>query len=118
MIEGQPIVATIDAVRFRGEFLDSCALIEDHASSAIDRLVQLDKVKKSPYLFGQKFELLRKYADEPGVWTHRQHAAQALDGLATYVELRGTICHAVFSPALVENQAGISWHMPGATAGP
>jgi hypothetical protein len=113
MIEGQAIVATIDAARFRGEYLDCCAQIEHHACAAIDRLVQRGRVKKAPYLFGQKFELLRKHAEEAGLWTHYQHVAQALDHLVPYVELRGTICHAVFSPAYVENEAGISWRMPG-----
>ena len=113
MIEGQPIVEAMDAERFRGEFLGCCALVEDHACAAIERLVQLGKVKKSPFLFGQKFELVRKHADLPGLWTHREHVAQALDHLVPYVELRGTICHAVFSPAFMENQSGISWRMPG-----
>jgi hypothetical protein len=113
MGETQPILVEIDASRFRGEYLDHCSLIEDHATHALGRLVALGLLKKVPLLFGLKFKALVEHANAPEVWMHGRHVAQALEKLKPFVELRSAICHAVMSDATIEGQPGISWRMPG-----
>jgi len=113
MLEGQSFVIELDAARFRGEFLQCCAEIEDHLCTAIERLVELGEIKRPPFLFGQKFDRVLKSADLPGLWKHRDHAGAVLKELQPFIELRGTIGHAVMSPATIEGQDGLSWRTPG-----
>lgn len=113
MLECQPIEAELGAARFRGEFLQLCALIEDHLCTALDRLVVLGEIKRPPYLFGQKFERVRKSVAIPGLWKHREHVEPVLRELQAFVDLRGTIGHAVMSPATIDGKAAVSWQTPG-----
>ena len=113
MIEGQPILAEVDASRFRGEFLDCCSQIEDHAGNALIRLVELGMLKKSPHLFGQKFQRLIEHVETPRVWKHPVHVKQVLEDLRPYAAMRSAVCHAVMSNDTIEGGNGVSWRMPG-----
>lgn len=113
MLEAQPIVAEFDAPRFRGEFLQCCADIEEHLCSALERLIELGELKKAPYLFGQKFDQVRKCATVPGLWKHKQHAEAVIEELRPYIELRGELGHALMSPARIDGEEGVSWRAPG-----
>jgi len=113
MLEGQDISPSIDRHRFRGEFLDCFAQIEHHVHPALERLVKIGVAKKVPYLFGQKFELLRKNVDQTGLWKHRVHVAGILDDLAEFADLRGDIGHGVMGEATVDDETAFFWHPPG-----
>ncbi len=113
MLEGQPFVAELEGSRFRGEFLQCCAQIEHHLCAALDRLTELGEIKKSPYLFGQKFVQVLKSASVAGVWKHKDHVEAVLRDLQVFVELRGTLGHAVMTVAAVNDEAAVSWLPPG-----
>lgn len=116
MLEGQPFVADLDGSRFRGEFLQCCALIEHHFCSALDRLVELGEIKKPPHLFGQKFDRVLRSVSVAGVWKHQNHVDAVLRDLQMFIELRGALGHAVITPATVEHEAAISWRPPGSSS--
>jgi len=113
MLEGQSFIAELDAARFRGEFLQCCAEIEDHLCAALDRLVELGVSKKAPYLFGQKFDLVRKTVGQPRLWKHSGHVETVLGDLQPFVELRGVIGHALIGNATIEGEEGVCWQAPG-----
>jgi len=113
MLEGQSFIAELDAARFRGEFLQCCAEIEDHLCAALSRLVELGASKRAPYLFGQKFDLVRKSVGQPGLWKHSDHVHTVLLELQPFVELRGALGHAIIGPATIDGEGGIYWQPPG-----
>src|SRR5688572_1449400 len=98
MLEGQPFASELDGARFRGDFLQCCAQIEDRLCTALDRLIQLGELKKAPYLFGQKFDQVLKSVSVSDVWKHKDHVEAILRDLREYVELRGILGHAVMTP--------------------
>ena len=113
MIEGQAIVPAFDRYRFRGEFLDCFASIENHSAPALKRLVELGQAKKAPHLFGQKFDLILKAANLERLWLHRQHVSEILEALRPFAELRGLICHAIIESAVVGGLPAIALKPPG-----
>ncbi|HTM96381.1 MAG TPA: hypothetical protein VL100_11275 [Croceibacterium sp.] len=113
MLEGQEIRAETGPAQFRGEFLGYCALIEDHAADALERLVELGELKKAPHLFGQKFGALARHVHHPKLWLHPAHVDQVLGELSRLVALRGAICHALMEEATIEGHPGLTWRLPG-----
>ena len=113
MLEGQQIRAEIGSAQFRGEFLAYCALIEDHAAQAIERLVELGELKKAPHLFGQKFEALLRHVHHPKLWRYSVHVDLVLEHLSPFLALRGAICHALIEEATIEGRPGLTWRLPG-----
>lgn len=113
MIEGQAITAAFDRHRFRGEFLDCFAIIETHFVPVLDRLVELGQAKKAPHLFGQKFDLVLRLSNLERLWLHRPHIGEILDELRPFVELRGSIAHALFTPIALGKSQAIVLQSPG-----
>ena len=113
MLEGQPIVAEFAGSSFRGEFLQCCAEIEDRLCLALERLVELGEIKRPPYLFGQKFERVKKSVALSGLWKHKDHVGTVFEELQPFVELRGTLGHALMGTAVLEGKSGVSWRVPG-----
>lgn len=113
MIEGQRIVPAFEAHRFRGEYLDCFARIEDHLMPVIERLVKLGEPKKAPHLFGLKFDLVLKSASTEGLWEHRHHVYPILEELKGFAELRGLIGHAMIEPATIGGSPAIILRAPG-----
>lgn len=112
MLEGQAIVADVDASRFRGEFLQCCAEIEGQLCVALDRIAELGDGKKRPYLFGQKFERVQKNVNMPGLWKHKEHVETVLRQLEEFVGLRGSLGHAIMVSAEIEGQKAVCWWPP------
>jgi hypothetical protein len=113
MLEGQQIRAEIDPAQFRGGFLAHCALLEDHAAQAIERLVELGELKKVPHLFGQKFEALLRHVHHPKLWRYPNHVDPVLERLSPFIALRGAICHALIERAVIDGRPGLTWRLPG-----
>ena len=113
MLEGQRFIVELDAARFRGEFLQCCAEIEDHLCVALKRLIELDEIKKAPYLFGEKFERVKKSSGLLGLWKHRDHAQAVIEALQPLVDMRGTLGHALIAPATIDGKDAICWQTPG-----
>lgn len=113
MIEGQTIVPALDRHSFRGEFLASFAVIEDHLARAVDRTIELGLAKKPPLLFGQKFALVRKHVNDQRIWRHAAHVAAIISELERFTLLRGLIGHGVIDNAVLGAQPAFSIRQPG-----
>ena len=115
MIEGQLIVPAFEAHRFRGEYLDCFARIEDHLMPVIERLVTMRVIKKAPHLFGQKFDLILKNTSAEKLWQHRDHVIPLLEELQAFAELRGLVGHAIIKEIDFDGCLAISLQKPGDT---
>ena len=115
MLEGQAISPAISKFEFRGRFLDCFALLEDHLAAALVRLVERGHCKKAPYLFGDKFELVRTTAAAQGIWQNPQHVTPILESLERFAKIRGLICHGVIEETSLGNEPALSIRGPGQT---
>ena len=113
MIEGQLIVPAFEAHRFRGEYLDCFARIEDHLTPVIERLVKIKELKKAPFLFGQKFDLVFKNSSAEDLWRNRHHVIPILDDLQVFADLRGLVGHATIKEIDFDGCPAISLRNPG-----
>ncbi|MFA9200197.1 MAG: hypothetical protein ACEQR8_03280 [Cypionkella sp.] len=113
MIEGQAITPALTKFELRGRFIDCFARIEDHLAATLERLILIEHCKKTPYLFGDKFELIRATASVDGVWQHPHHVAPILDQLDKYAKLRGLICHGVITETSLGEESAFSIRGPG-----
>ena len=115
MTEGDVISLEMDAARFRGEYLNCCAQIEDHAGEALVQMKRLGLLTKAPYLFGAKFKVLLEHAPKPGIWQDSRRATEVLERLQPYAAMRGVICHAVMMDVVIGDVPSVFWKMPGAS---
>ena len=115
MFEGQRIVPAVEAHRFRGEYLDCFARIEDHLMPVIERLVKIRELKKAPFLFGQKFDLILKNSSADDLWQNRNHVIPILDELQVFADLRGFVGHAIIKKIVFDECPAISLQQPGDT---
>jgi hypothetical protein len=113
VFEGQQFIAEPAGPSFRGNFLQCCAEIEDHLCLALERLVELQEIKRPPYLFGQKFDRVLKSVARPGLWQHKAHVESVLLELQPLIELRGMLGHALIRPAMIGDEPGLLFQIPG-----
>lgn len=88
----------------RSRIIDKCAEIECQVGTLIKRSEHIGKLPKATPL-GQKVALLRDHGPPPGLPPRRERALFAvLDGIASILELRGTLSHSTLSLGQMDGQ--------------
>lgn len=106
-----------NAHTFRGEYIDTCAQIEQWAIEVMQtpRAQATGKVgKRLPYMFGQKLKLVAELAQDDTIFSRPSRVRELLNRLAPYATLRSALAHATCTYTGTGKALTIIFEMPGA----